>query len=161
MLQRVIVSPIGQLLLAEQDGMLCEIRLLQTDADFHDCDPVLDETERQLKQYFTGKREAFDLPMKMKGSAFDRAVWRQLMEIPFGETRTYGQIAAALGKPAASRAVGGACSRNPLLIVAPCHRVVASTGRLTGFAAGLDAKRVLLEHEGWMVREEHLVFRIE
>ena len=157
MLQRVIDSPVGRLLLSAQDGMLCEVRL--SEACMNDADPVLDEAQRQLEEYFVGKRSRFDLPLNPQGTAFDRAVWQLLLEIPCGEIRTYGQLSAALGKPKASRAVGGACSRNPLLIISPCHRVIAGTGRLTGFAAGLDMKRALLAHEGWMVHENRIRIR--
>lgn len=161
MKERMVQFPAGRLMLSCKNGRLCGIRFAGEQERAEDEDPVLDEARSQLTQYFAGDRKAFDLPLQMDGSAFDRAVWEQLMAIPFGETRTYGQIAAALGKPTASRAVGGACSRNPLLIIVPCHRVIASTGKLTGFAAGLALKQALLEHEGWMVREEYLVFRIE
>ena len=88
--------------------------------------------------------------------AFERGVWDALAGIPYGEVRSYGEIAAQLGKPAASRAIGRACARNPLLIVVPCHRVVAASGSLTGFAAGLDAKRALLELEGWRIKGDRL-----
>ena len=149
MLKRGMDSPVGRLLLTVQDGMLCGVCL--SDTCINDEDPVLDEAQRQLEEYFAGKRNRFDLPLNPQGSAFDRAVWQQLLEIPCGEIRTYGQLAAAMGKPKASRAVGGACSRNPLLIVIPCHRVIAGTGKLTGFAAGLDMKRALLVHECWQI----------
>ncbi|MBQ7885681.1 MAG: methylated-DNA--[Clostridia bacterium] len=149
--RKIVDTPVGRLELSAWDGRLCAIRAAKTvrqmEADAGD--PVLEEAVRQLEQYFAGERRTFDLPLDMEGSAFDRAVWQQLLAIPFGEIRTYGQIAAALGKPKASRAVGGACSRNPLLIAVPCHRVIAGTGGLTGFAAGLEMKRVLLALEGW------------
>lgn len=151
MKHKTVDSPIGCLLLSARNGRLCGIRLVQqterTDAD----DPVLQEAARQLEQYFAGEKKAFNLPLELQGSPFERAVWQQLLAIPFGEIRTYGQIAAKLDRPKASRAVGGACSRNPLLIVVPCHRVIAGTGKLTGFAAGMEAKQALLEHEGWSV----------
>lgn len=154
MIQRVIDTPVGRLLLAVQAGELCRIRL----AGDHECtadeDALLDETQRQLAQYFAGARQTFALPLHMEGSAFDCRVWQMLQEIPFGEIRTYGQLAAAIGSSGASRAAGGACARNPLLIVVPCHRVVAGTGKLTGFAAGLAVKQALLAHEGWKIERE-------
>jgi methylated-DNA-[protein]-cysteine S-methyltransferase len=105
------------------------------------------EAERQLDEYFAGTRRTFELPLELAGTEFQRSVWRALLTIPYGETRSYGQIARQIGRPAAVRAVGAANGRNPLAIVAPCHRVVGSTGKLTGFAGGLRAKAFLLELE--------------
>lgn len=110
--------------------------------------PVLVETERQLREYFAGRRQAFDLTIDFVGTPFQRRVWNALLTIPFGETRSYGQIAKQVGRPSASRAVGAANGRNPVSIVAPCHRVIASTGALTGFGGGLDVKERLLRLEG-------------
>ena len=108
---------------------------------------LLQETEEQLNEYFAGVRREFDLPLAPRGTPFQQAVWQQLLRIPYGEVRTYGQLAAALGKPGASRAVGSACRRNPLCILIPCHRVVGADGSLTGYAGGLDIKEYLLELE--------------
>jgi methylated-DNA-[protein]-cysteine S-methyltransferase len=150
---KTIWSPVGELTLVAKDGGLVAIlwendkpdrvRLgaLSEKADH----PVLVETERQLGEYFAGERRAFDVPLS--GSDFQRSVWSALLTIPFGETRSYGEIAQQVGKPSASRAVGAANGRNPISIIAPCHRVVGSTGKLTGFAGGLEAKRFLLELE--------------
>lgn len=159
MKERTIHTPAGSLLLSVRDGMLCGVRLTDREEELQLCadDPVLDAAQRQLDEYFASKRQAFDLPLQLAGSAFDCAVWRQLQRIPFGEVKTYGQLAAALGKSKASRAVGGACSRNPLLIVVPCHRVIAGTGKLTGFAAGIKMKHALLEHEGWEICEDKVI----
>jgi methylated-DNA-[protein]-cysteine S-methyltransferase len=109
--------------------------------------PVLREAERQLQQYFAGARTKFDLPLDFAGTDFQKAVWAALLTIPFGETRSYAQIAAQVGSLKAVRAVGTANGRNPISIVAPCHRVIGSNGALTGFAGGLDAKQTLLELE--------------
>lgn len=109
--------------------------------------PVLVETRRQLADYFAGRRERFDVPLDFRGTDFQKRVWAALLTIPFGETRSYGQIARQIGRPSASRAVGAANGRNPISILAPCHRVVGSAGALTGFAGGLEAKRYLLELE--------------
>jgi methylated-DNA-[protein]-cysteine S-methyltransferase len=109
--------------------------------------PVLVETARQLREYFAGRRKAFTLTLDPAGTPFQRKVWNALLTIPFGETRSYGQIARQIGSPAAVRAVGAANGRNPISIVTPCHRVIGSTGRLTGFAGGLDAKAYLLASE--------------
>ncbi|MBB6425733.1 methylated-DNA--[protein]-cysteine S-methyltransferase [Sphingopyxis sp. JAI128] len=114
--------------------------------------PLLCETARQLGEYFAGARTMFDLPLSFAGSDFQRRVWRALLTIPFGETRSYGEIARQLGNPAGSRAVGAANGRNPISIIAPCHRVVGSTGKLTGFAGGLDAKEFLLDLERQALR---------
>jgi methylated-DNA-[protein]-cysteine S-methyltransferase len=109
--------------------------------------PVLRETERQLREYFAGVRQKFDVPLEFRGTDFQRGVWAALLEIPYGETRTYGQITEQLGNPNAVRAVGAANGRNPIAIIAPCHRVIGMSGDLTGFGGGLDAKAFLLALE--------------
>jgi len=109
--------------------------------------PVLVATGQQLGEYFAGQRRAFDLPLRFRGTEFQRAVWAALLTIPFGETWSYGAIARSLGRPGASRAVGAANGRNPISIVAPCHRVIGANGALTGFAGGLAAKQALLALE--------------
>jgi methylated-DNA-[protein]-cysteine S-methyltransferase len=106
--------------------------------------PVLLETERQLAAYFAGTLKAFTVPLDFQGTDFQKSVWAALLTIPFGETRSYGDIARQVGRPGASRAVGAASGRNPISIIAPCHRVIGSAGALTGFAGGLDIKRHLL-----------------
>jgi methylated-DNA-[protein]-cysteine S-methyltransferase len=110
--------------------------------------PVLLEAECQLKEYFAGRRRAFALPLDLSGTAFQRRVWNALLSIPFGQTRSYRQIAQQIGQPGAARAVGAANGSNPVSIVAPCHRVIGSSGALTGFAGGLDVKAWLLVLEG-------------
>lgn len=106
---------------------------------------LLEETERQLAEYFAGDRQGFDLPLAPRGTDFQQRVWASLCAIPYGETRSYGQVAHALGLvPGASRAVGLANSRNPLPVVVPCHRVIGADGTLTGYAGGLERKRTLL-----------------
>lgn len=109
---------------------------------------VFGEVARQLGEYFAGDREAFDLPLAPVGTAFQLAVWQQLRAIPFGQTRTYGEIAAGLGNPKAVRAVGLANGRNPLSIVVPCHRVIGASGAMTGFGGGVERKEFLLRLEG-------------
>ena len=103
--------------------------------------------QRELAEYFSGERRAFDLPLSLEGTAFQRADWAALCEIPYGETRSYGQIAARLGNPKACRAVGMANHRNPVAVLVPCHRVVGKNGSLTGYAGGLDVKEGLLALE--------------
>lgn len=109
--------------------------------------PLLQEAEEQLNEYFAGVRKEFDLPLAPKGTPFQKAVWAEMNRIPYGETRTYGQLAAAIGKPKAGRAVGGACRSNPIAILQPCHRVVGASGQLTGYAYGMEMKQYLLELE--------------
>jgi O-6-methylguanine DNA methyltransferase len=109
--------------------------------------PLLGEAARQLGEYFAGVRRAFDLPLDLRGTPFQLRVWNALLRIPYGETRTYGQLAAALGQPGAARAVGAANGANPVGIIVPCHRVVAAGGGLGGFGGGLDRKRFLLALE--------------
>lgn len=152
---KACASPVGELkLVAGTAGLIAVLwenddpRRVRLDAlARNDGDPVLLETERQLRAYFDGKLLVFDLPLAFRGTDFQKSVWSALLTIPFGETRTYGQIARQIGLPTASRAVGAANGRNPLSIVAPCHRVIGSTGALTGFAGGLAAKKLLLDLE--------------
>lgn len=152
---KTIDSPVGKLKLVASDRGLVAIlwhnenprrvRLATHTEDAHH--PILTKTESQLAEYFAGRRQHFELPLDPQGTPFQRAVWDALLAIPFGETRTYGQLARQLGNPNATRAVGAANGRNPIAIVVPCHRVVGSTGKLTGFAGGLDAKSLLLDLE--------------
>ncbi|HEV8343708.1 MAG TPA: methylated-DNA--[protein]-cysteine S-methyltransferase [Candidatus Binatia bacterium] len=109
--------------------------------------PILLETERQLSEYFAGKRTQFELPLEPRGSEFQKRVWRALREIPFGKTRSYRDLAEAIGSPKASRAIGAANGKNPLSIVVPCHRVIGTDRTLTGFAGGLETKATLLALE--------------
>jgi methylated-DNA-[protein]-cysteine S-methyltransferase len=109
--------------------------------------PVLRESIRQLTEYFAGTRRAFDLPLEFRGTDFQRKAWSALLTIPYGETRSYLDMARVLGNPAAVRAVGAANGRNPISIIAPCHRVIGAGGDLTGFGGGLEAKAWLLAHE--------------
>lgn len=142
-------SPLGMLVLAADERGLCRVGLhAQPGPEMAQKDtPVLAAARAQLDEYFVGRRTAFDLPLSETGTGFQKQVWAALRAIPWGETRSYGQIAAAVGRPAAARAVGGACHANPLLIVTPCHRVVGAGGALTGFGAGLTAKEFLLALE--------------
>ena len=110
--------------------------------------PLLLEACRQLREYFAGERKAFALPLAPAGTEFQKKVWAALRDIPWGETRSYGDIARAIGKPAASRAVGMANGRNPLPIFIPCHRVIGTNGSITGYSGGLEKKRFLLRLEG-------------
>jgi methylated-DNA-[protein]-cysteine S-methyltransferase len=152
---KTMPSPVGALTLVASDSGLIAI-LWENDrpgrvpldaleeAPDH---PVLAETERQLSGYFAGTRTRFDLPLDFRGTDFQKSVWAALLTIPFGETRSYGAIARQIGRPSASRAVGAANGRNPISIIAPCHRVIGTNGALTGFAGGLAAKELLLGFE--------------
>lgn len=150
-----LASPVGDLTLIADDTALVAIlwpddrpgrvRLAAT-ADTPD-HPVLAAAAAQLAEYFAGTRTAFDLPLAPRGTAFQRDVWRALDAIPYGETRSYADIAQAIGRPTATRAVGAANGRNPISIVTPCHRVIGRSGALTGFAGGLAAKQHLLTLE--------------
>jgi methylated-DNA-[protein]-cysteine S-methyltransferase len=151
----VIDSPIGPLRLVEQAGAITAIEFSpfreqdgRPRGDRNDASPVLLEAARQLGEYFERRRTTFDLPLAPSGTAWQQAVWAQLALIGFGETASYGEIAARLGKSnAASRAVGVANGANPIPIVIPCHRVIGANGTLTGYAGGIDRKQTLLELE--------------
>jgi len=143
-------SPAGRLGITEEDGFLTGV-LYTGASELPGCvmsrTPLLERARQQLEEYFGGQRKVFDLPLSPGGTAFQLAVWQALQRIPYGETRTYGQVAEMIGKPRSCRAVGGANHRNPISIVVPCHRVIGKDGGLTGYAGGLDAKRLLLEIE--------------
>ena len=140
-------SPIGIVRLTEEDGAIIRIELTDTaDAPITPTS-LLGEAEQQIMAYLEGKRQQLDFPIRMMGTPFQQHVWRALQQIPYGATRTYGAIATEIGNPQASRAVGMACNKNPLLLIVPCHRVIGANGKLTGFAYGTDAKQWLLELE--------------
>lgn len=152
---QMIESPIGRLRLVSNSRQLVAIEFdgqYVLDAKRDETDAVLTETARQLQQYFTGERQRFDLPLAPQGTDFQRSVWQALGTIPYGEVRSYGDIARAIGRASAVRAVGAANGRNPVPIVVPCHRVIGSDGSLTGFVGGLDAKKTLLQREGALAR---------
>jgi methylated-DNA-[protein]-cysteine S-methyltransferase len=156
---KIIGSPVGDLLLFASDRGLAavlwgaddqgrvKVKATRPGVDH----PVLVETERQLAEYFAGVRTRFSIPTEFVGTPFQTAVWRALLTIPYGETRSYRQIAGQIGCPKASRAVGAANGRNPISIIVPCHRVVGGDGKLTGFVGGLEVKARLLELEAWGV----------
>lgn len=148
---RMIRTPAGQMLLAEEDGALIAASMTLREEYFPGSragdTPLLLQAQAQLQAYFAGKRQDFDVPVRLQGTPFQLAVWQALREIPYGETRTYGQIAQRIGKPRACRAVGMANHQNRLLIFVPCHRVIGADGALTGFGAGLPVKEFLLRLE--------------
>ena len=153
---KLIPSPIGKLkLVASDEGLVAILwendrprRVPLADLVENPAHPMLLRTEKELNEYFSHKRKAFTVPLDMRGTYFQKQVWEALLGIPFGETRTYGQLANQLGNPKATRAVGAANGRNPIAIIVPCHRVIGFSGKLTGFAGGLDAKDHLLKLEG-------------
>jgi methylated-DNA-[protein]-cysteine S-methyltransferase len=152
---KFVESPLGRLKLAASSKGLAAIlwendspeRVPLTEMVEDPNHPVLLETERQLREYLSGQRRDFSIPLDVHGTAFQKDVWQALLRIPFGETRTYGELASEIGRPQASRAVGAANGRNPLSIVVPCHRVIGASGKLTGFAGGLEIKARLLDLE--------------
>lgn len=147
--RKTIQSPLGSLTLVEEDGALVQLSFDgYTVLESEEVDsPLLREAERQLASYFAGQLQVFSLPLCTKGTPFQEKVWCALQKIPYGETRTYGELAAMIGQPTAARAVGGANHRNPLAIIIPCHRVVAAHGGLGGYGGGLDKKQWLLALE--------------
>lgn len=155
-------SPLGQLRIFARDHLIVAIHLptqanapeLQSKLDSRD--PLLRKAAAQLDAWFAGRRQTFDLPLAAAGTGFQRSVWSALQSIPFGETRSYSQLAIDLGRPQACRAVGAANGRNPIPIVVPCHRVVGQDGSLTGYAGGLAAKRWLLAHEARLAQERRV-----
>ena len=152
MISSLLQSPIGTLQLVAHDGALVRIAFAgrhQGELSLRPHDPLLAEASQQLRDYFAGRRQQFDLPLAAAGTAFQRQVWGALAEIPWGEQRSYRDIARAIGRETAARAVGAANGRNPLPIIVPCHRVLGSDGSLTGFAGGVTTKCWLLQHEGW------------
>lgn len=153
-----IESPLGPLLLAADEASLREIlfvngrRPAAPDPSWKEDRAPLRETIRQLRAYFAGELESFDLPLAPQGTPFQQNVWRRLCDIPYGETISYGELAGQIGNPKASRAVGLANGANPIPIVIPCHRVIGSNGKLTGYGGGLPIKEKLLALERRQLR---------
>ena len=144
----VIDSPLGALTLTAEDGVLSGVYMENRPSDPGlRQDDGFDEAIRQFDEYFAGERTTFDLPTLASGNKLQSGVWQALSEIPYGETRSYGQIAEQLGLRHIVRAVGAAIGQNPLLVVVPCHRVIGADGNLTGYAGGLERKRQLLDLE--------------
>jgi methylated-DNA-[protein]-cysteine S-methyltransferase len=150
---RTIESPVGPLTIAGVDSVVHHLRMdAQTyppegQRTWCDDDGAFDDVAEQLDAYFAGERTTFDVALHFGGTDFQRRVWHALLEIPFGETRTYGALAALLGSPGAARAVGLANGHNPIGIIVPCHRVIGADGSLTGYGGGIGRKRQLLDHE--------------
>ena len=143
--------PLGTLRLTATDRGLRSVGFVENGISEADDHPVLHQAADELREYFAGKRTRFTVPLDAAGTEFQRAVWRQLVTIPWGQTVSYAEIARAVGKPRGSQAVGKANGSNPLAIVVPCHRVVGTSGKLTGYAGGIDRKSWLLRHEGGLL----------
>lgn len=149
----VMESPIGLLEVMEENGAVTRICFMQGDApaqpesQLGSQSMILQETVRQLQEYFAGERTEFSIPLAPQGTEFQKKVWKALLRIPYGETRSYGEIAQMVGNSKASRAVGMANHNNPIPILIPCHRVIGKNGKLTGYAGGLEKKTALLELE--------------
>ena len=146
------------LLAGDTDGLerVCFLKAAAADVvipeDWVADSEFLEEAVVELREYFAGMRRRFEIKLKLRGSEFQQQVWHELSRIPYGLTRSYGEIAERIGRPGAARAVGLACGRNPLPVVIPCHRVIGANGKMTGFSSGLDIKRMLLGLEGVQVR---------
>ncbi len=147
-------TPIGTVTIVEQDLAIVALCFEHEPDSGDTCEnptPLLTRADEQLCEYFRGQRKTFDLPLRPKGTEFQRSVYDALISIPFGETRSYRQIAEIVGRPKAFRAVGGANHCNPIPLFIPCHRVIGSDGSMTGFASGIDIKLQLLKLEGYDV----------
>ncbi|QID18651.1 methylated-DNA--[protein]-cysteine S-methyltransferase [Nitrogeniibacter mangrovi] len=142
-----VATPLGPITLLAHGEALVAARFDAAPVDLPDS-PVCREAARQLQAWFAGRRQRFELPLAPQGTPFQQAVWAQLAALGPGETLSYAQLAGALGRPRAARAVGAAVARNPLAILIPCHRVLGAGGTLTGYAWGLERKRALLRREG-------------
>ena len=144
--ERVIETPIGKLTLCVDESGICALKF-GAQGDRADASPLLDAARRELEEYFAGRRRAFSVPLSIHGTPFRLRVWNALLEIPYGETISYGELARRIGNPKACRAVGMANHVNPLPVFVPCHRVVGKGGKLTGYAGGLEIKEILLDLE--------------
>lgn len=138
-------TPLGVMCAVEKDGALVSLRFAEGAGGYET--PLLQQTKTQVLEYLDGKRREFDIPLRPRGTDFQMRVWKALESIPYGQTRTYSQIAEAVGSPRACRAVGSACNRNPIAIIVPCHRVIGASGMLVGYEYGLDTKKYLLSLE--------------
>lgn len=151
-------SPLGNMVIMEEDNAIIRLSLCTQKPEFleisHSPDPMshttttlIENAKSQLTEYFQGTRQIFDLPLNPSGTSFQKKVWQALCQIPYGQTRSYKEIALAIDNPKGCRAVGMANNRNPIMLIIPCHRVIGSNGTLVGYAGGLDIKEWLLEHE--------------
>ena len=140
-------SPIGVLEIELKNDIVLGLKVVESCDNVSEVTGYFAQVAKQLDEYFVGKRTKFELNISSKGTEFQKKVWAELLKIPYGKTKSYQEIADAIGKPNAQRAVGSACNKNPILLTIPCHRVVSKTGKLTGFACGIDRKEQLLKLE--------------
>lgn len=149
MYKKVIDSPVGKIEIIEENEKITELNIYNEKKNniIEKDTKLLLETQKQLKEYFEGKRTKFEIPLNPKGTEFMKKVWKELLKIPYGEVRTYKEIAEKVGNSKASRAVGMANNKNPIPIIIPCHRVIGSNNKLVGYALGLDMKKYLLDLE--------------
>ena len=141
-------TPVGKLIIGEENGAITRVTWTQLPKEYlQEETALIAECRNQLEEYFAGKRKTFDLPLAPKGTDFQQKVWSALQEIPYGEVCTYKDIAAAVGNPKGCQAVGGANGKNPIAIIIPCHRVIGKSGKLVGYAGGMENKKFLLELE--------------
>lgn len=152
MIYQYLNSPIGFIKITANDEAINEVTFVENEEEDKP-NALTQEAVNQLMEYFEGKRKVFDLPLSPIGTPFQQAVWKALCSIPYGETRSYGEIAKMIGNPKASRAVGMANNRNPISIIIPCHRVIGASGKLVGYGGGIDKKIYLLNLEKATYRE--------
>ena len=139
---------VGYILLKEENGFLIALEFSNDEFIENDSTPLLCSVERELIEYFQGNRTSFDIPIKLNGTDFQKAIWEAMSKIPYGETVSYGELSNMAGYKKAYQAVGNACGKNPIAIIVPCHRVLAANKKIGGFSGGLDKKRILLKIEG-------------
>ncbi|MBB6325022.1 methylated-DNA-[protein]-cysteine S-methyltransferase [Algoriphagus iocasae] len=149
----IIATSLGNVLLEIQDEKLTRLQFTQDPLSEESIQGIAKEVKNQLDDYFSGKRNSFDLPLELKGTDFQKSVWEAVNQIPFGQTTTYMKLSQKLGNVAAIRAVGAAIGANPILVIVPCHRIIGTNGQLTGYAGGLERKQALLELEGFPVQK--------
>lgn len=140
-------SPIGLIEISGTADAIRSLNFVEERRDESCSNWLVDQAVKEIKEYFDGNREQFDVPLDLQGTAFQEAVWQELLKIPYGSTASYGDIAKAMGNPKAVRAVGGANHRNPIALIVPCHRVIGSDGSMTGYGSGIWRKEWLLKHE--------------
>ena len=149
-------SPIGILEIKVENNIVLGLRIVESCSKISERTGYFAEVVKQLDEYFEGKRTKFELNISPKGTEFQKKVWAELLKIPYGKTKSYQEIAKTIGNPNAQRAVGSACNKNPILLIIPCHRVISKTGKLTGFACGIDRKEQLLKLEANQCFQDNL-----
>ncbi len=149
-------SPIGILEIELKNNVILGLKVVESCDNISEATGYFAQVAKQLDEYFAGKRTKFELNISPKGTEFQKKVWAELLKIPYGETKSYQEIAEAIGNTNAQRAVGSACNKNPILLIIPCHRVISKTGKLTGFACGVHRKEQLLKMESNQYFQDNL-----